>query len=131
MAVTIAEITKLRKLSGAGMMDCKNLISVFIPDDSISTIDSYAFENCIKLRTINLPICVETVGDRAFANCKHLQCGLFIDNESSDFRKSLRTISKMPAKCFVSCDSICTHINSYFMSLAAFRSYVFISLIIH
>ncbi len=23
MAVTIAEITKLRKLSGAGMMDCK------------------------------------------------------------------------------------------------------------
>ena len=24
MAVTMAEITKLRKISGAGMMDCKN-----------------------------------------------------------------------------------------------------------
>ena len=26
MAVTIAEITKLRKLSGAGMMDCKKAL---------------------------------------------------------------------------------------------------------
>ena len=27
MAVTMAEITKLRKMSGAGMMDCKNALN--------------------------------------------------------------------------------------------------------
>ena len=27
MAVTMAEITKLRKISGAGMMDCKNALT--------------------------------------------------------------------------------------------------------
>ncbi len=27
MAVTMADITKLRKMSGAGMMDCKNALT--------------------------------------------------------------------------------------------------------
>ena len=27
MAVTMSEITKLRKISGAGMMDCKNALT--------------------------------------------------------------------------------------------------------
>ena len=98
----------MKTIGQGAMMDCQNLISIFIPDNSVETIENYAFENCLNLESINIPICVTKIGDRVFDNCPKLRCGLFIENTSESFSKSLIEKSKLPEICLKSCNFHCT-----------------------
>lgn len=50
MAVTMAEISKLRKLTGAGMMDCKNALT---ETTVISKLQKKLFVKKVKLSLLN------------------------------------------------------------------------------
>ena len=90
------------------MIDCFNIVTITIPDESVKKIDNYAFINCINLRTINLPSSVKEVGSNVFQNCSKLQCGLFIENTESVFINDLIDISLLPRRCLKQCIQVCT-----------------------
>ena len=48
-----------------------NIKEVLIPN-SVTSIDSYTFENCTGLASINLPNSIESIGKYAFQNCTSL-----------------------------------------------------------
>ena len=54
-----------------GFGDCKNLISVTIPD-SVTSIEEGAFSDCEKLTTIRLPNSITEIPAYSFRNCKNL-----------------------------------------------------------
>ena len=98
----------LTTVGQGAMTDCIHVVVIFIPDNSVQTIDDYAFENCVNLRIINLPKCVQSVGSMAFKNCNKLQCGLLIDNPIEEFRQNLIKYSLLPSRCLESCIIKCT-----------------------
>ena len=75
---------------------------------SLTEIGQNAFMNCINLYQINIPSTVQSVGPSAFLGCYNLQCGLKIENNSTSFRSSLVTVSKIPQRCIKQCISQCT-----------------------
>ena len=46
MAVTMADITKLRKMTGAGMMDCKNALTEAEGDFDLRSLPSQSDNPC-------------------------------------------------------------------------------------
>ena len=90
------------RINQRAFSECKNLLSVFIPDNSVKVIDAFAFENAINLKTIDFPASIETVCENAFKGCKHLQCGLLIDQNSLQFKNQLKSV-QLPKRCFISC----------------------------
>ena len=54
-----------------GFYNCKNLISITIPD-SVTSIGSGAFSECEKLTTVRLPNSITEIPAHAFRNCKNL-----------------------------------------------------------
>ena len=54
-----------------GFYNCKNLISVTIPD-SVTSIGAGAFSDCEKLTTIRLPNSITEIPEYAFSKCKNL-----------------------------------------------------------
>lgn len=50
------------------MLKQKNHIS-----DSIRSIEGYAFDRCLKLKSINIPDSVKSIGEGAFAYCRSLK----------------------------------------------------------
>lgn len=68
--ITIYHNKKDRKIIGIGegaFKEYKNLKKVYLPDD-IKTIEKEAFSGCKKLESINLPIGLLEIGDKAFSN---------------------------------------------------------------
>ena len=65
-AYVIKEGTKT--ISGAAFSNCRNLISVTIPD-SVTYIGDSAFESCTHLEDVNFGSSVTYIGDSAFKNC--------------------------------------------------------------
>ena len=63
MAVTMAEITKLRKISGAGMMDCKNALTEANGDidKAMEIIRNYA-ATLEKIFPMDAPLCAGLQG---------------------------------------------------------------------
>ena len=53
------------------LRDCKNLISVTIPD-SVTKIDFGAFDGCSSLTRITIPDSVTSIGGKAFSRCTRL-----------------------------------------------------------
>ena len=51
--------------------DCSNLTSVTIPN-SVTTIGSYAFDDCSNLTSVTIPNSVTTIGKYAFSDCSGL-----------------------------------------------------------
>ena len=51
--------------------DCSNLTSIELPDN-LTTIESYAFDGCSNLTSIELPDNLTTIEDGAFFNCSSL-----------------------------------------------------------
>ena len=60
----------------------KNLISILIPEGSLSQIGYQAFAYCTNLTTINIPFSVTSVGSYAFIGCNSLICGIQVENSS-------------------------------------------------
>ena len=65
----IAIPTGLKKLSRSTFMSCSNLMKVKFPE-TLKEIDETCFANCVSLTSITLTG-VETIGERAFYNCKY------------------------------------------------------------
>lgn len=107
-------------INEGAFLSCTNLVSVFIPSDSISRISTSAFEGCTSLTWINIPICVSNVGSSAFKGCDKLGCGINVENKSDSFLKDLFNIALLPRHSVKPCDSyVCTKkycFNSYFTS---------------
>lgn len=66
---------RVRIIEDGTFSGCKNLELVLIPDNSIETIGSSAFEYCTNLISINIPKCVQSIGVDAFIGCDRLKCG--------------------------------------------------------
>jgi hypothetical protein len=49
---------------------CNN--STIPTDGSVTSIDGYAFKNCLKLTRLYIPSCITSIGRMAFDNCKNL-----------------------------------------------------------
>lgn len=56
---------------GADFQDCKNLVSIVIPD-SVTSIESKAFYGCASLKSIVIPDGVTSIKSYAFCNCESL-----------------------------------------------------------
>ena len=77
--------------------ECKNLISVQIPD-SIKTIEGFAFFSCESLVDIVIPDSVTVLGWRAFSSCSNLKNvtlskNITVINEAFTWCTSLTTIT--------------------------------------
>ena len=73
-AITSVEIpAKVTSIGTSAFADNANLKTVTFADStSALTLDSYAFEDCVSLKTIVLPDRLTKIGDYAFQNCKSL-----------------------------------------------------------
>ena len=116
--------TTLRTIKPCALMGCHNLEIIFIPSDSVEEIGRNAFENCVNLRQINIPISVKEVYSNLFLGCTHLQCGLRIENRSHDFINKLVNDCKLPLRCISECS--CTKQRCKYDS---FRTLVFITIV--
>lgn len=101
----------LRKISANAFINCKNIVSISIPDQSVETIGSYAFLNCVSLSYINIPLCVKNVEPHAFLGCDNLRCGIKIENKNKTFIRSLVDTSDLLSSslkdcAFISCNQI-------------------------
>ena len=59
------------KVSYLIVSGCRNLISIFLPDE-LPSITRDAFDTCDKLPSINLPASIQDIGDFAFSMCTGL-----------------------------------------------------------
>ncbi len=51
---------------------CKNLTEVILPEQSLTSIEDYAFLGCVSLEKINISANVTSIGANAFKNCTNL-----------------------------------------------------------
>ena len=68
---------------------CSGLTTVSIPN-TVTCIDSWAFENCANLTSISIPNSVSSIGRYAFYNCGSLNCrefenGYYIGNDENPY----------------------------------------------
>lgn len=101
-----------RTINEGAFMSCTNIISIFIPSNSVTIISNNAFEGCVNLRQVNIPASVQTVGQNVFLNCKSLTCGLEIESSNKEFISSLISSSKLPKTCILPCEGFATQ-NCY------------------
>ncbi|EAY18250.1 Leucine Rich Repeat family protein [Trichomonas vaginalis G3] len=82
---------------------CSNLQSVFIPSDSLTSISTRAFEGCTSLSWINIPICVQNIGNNAFKDCSNLLCGVKLENSTKAFISQIVPSSGLSKQALNSC----------------------------
>lgn len=87
---------------------CLNLISVFIPTNSVTQISNNAFEGCRNLKWVNIPKSVIYIGNNAFLNCKSLSCGLEIENRNNAYLTKLINDAKLSKVCIRDCEACAT-----------------------
>lgn len=52
---------------------CKNIVSIILPEENITTIPQKAFYDCTSLKNINIPNTVVSIGKDAFYNCSNIE----------------------------------------------------------
>ena len=110
-----------------GSIQVSSLEVVFIPY-SVKYIYSSAFRNCYNLRSINSPSTVEYIGENAFEGCRMLNCGLSIENRTTEYIDNLISNAKMPKICLTECIRMCTNSNDECIN---FRLISYIFLVMH
>lgn len=75
----------VKRIEESAFIGCKNLRSILIPDNTVTSIGNNAFEGCINLVNINIPLCVTIIGKDAFLGCRSLKCGVFVENRNPSF----------------------------------------------
>ena len=64
-------ITSGTSIDSSAFADCAALTSITIPD-GVKSIGDRAFYNCINIPIIELPLCIENIGESAFEGCEKL-----------------------------------------------------------
>ena len=100
--------TTLRMIRQHALLGCHNLELIFIPENSVTDIYQNAFEDCINLKSINIPSSIKYIGVDAFKGCRKLECGLIIQNRTTSYLESLVKVSSMPERCLSACILQCT-----------------------
>ena len=111
----------VKKIIQSSFSGCTNLITLLIPEGNLTTIEAYAFENCINLERVNLPKTINNIANNAFSGCKKLKCGVYVDNKDPNFLNSLFTNAKLPKTALKPCDvaKSCAH-SSHHISRYSF-----------
>ena len=83
---------------------CKNLVTILIPENGdLKTIGRSAFENCIKLKTINIPASLENIYENAFSGCNNILCDQIIKITDKNLLDTLENTANFPRKGFQPC----------------------------
>ena len=78
--------------------NCPRLVKVTLPKTGMTTIPNNMFENCVRLRNIELPATLTSIGDDAFYGCDSLQTIYIPDGvksigyEAFDYCRGLRYV---------------------------------------
>jgi len=78
--MTLQDMPKLVQIQAAAFRDCKGLKSIALK--SIQIIEEYAFSGNDDLETLQLPSCINYIGNDAFADCPKLRNVVVNDVES-------------------------------------------------
>lgn len=97
-----------RTINEGAFMSCKNIVSLFIPTNSISRISRSAFENCVNLKWINIPLSVIYIGEDVFLGCRMISCGIEIENKTKEFRENLIKSCKLDSIALKECRGLVT-----------------------
>ena len=97
----------LKVISIGALQGWKNLQVIFIPY-SVEEIRANAFCNCVNLHSINIPYTVTTIGTNAFKGCKNLQCGVSMDNTTSEYKRNLINVAGLHRSSLLSCKAAFT-----------------------
>lgn len=81
---------------------CNNIENISIASNSVSLIESYAFNKCLKLKYINFPFSVKIVQPHAFNECNSIRCSVVIENKSIAFAKMIAE-SGIPRNAVIKC----------------------------
>ena len=98
--------SSVKSIKNAAFIGCRNLIQVSIPDNSVEKIGIDAFQGALNLKIINFPLSVTSIGSGAFSGCRSIQCGIPIENTTTEFTEMLisRGVNKRSVKgCINTC----------------------------
>jgi uncharacterized protein YjdB len=70
-AINLSSNSKLDNIPENAFIDCKNLVSIILPD-GITSLGNSAFEGCTSLKDIILPNGVSNIGEKCFFQCTSL-----------------------------------------------------------
>ncbi|EAY02681.1 Leucine Rich Repeat family protein [Trichomonas vaginalis G3] len=116
----------VKSVSSSAFFGCKHLEGIMIPDNSIETIGFSAFSECTSLKYINIPLCVKTIEQNAFAGCINLQCGVNIQNQTRSFIDNIVSSSGLSITSLKSCSIITCKQIHYQNSVSKSYLYVFV-----
>ncbi|EAY00439.1 hypothetical protein TVAG_084760 [Trichomonas vaginalis G3] len=99
--------TTIREIGAGAFLECKNLVNILIPDNSVQYIRHYAFAECTSLTHINIPLSVIDIQPSTFSNCIKLICGVDVENKTEAF------IDNLYKKCYLNFNAIheCTFVT--------------------
>ncbi|EAX95211.1 surface antigen BspA-like [Trichomonas vaginalis G3] len=93
---------RVKYIEKSAFIGCSALQAILIPDGSVVEIGKNAFEGCVNLRHINLPLSVTKIGEDAFKGCEKLICGVIIENKTGSYIDMIRKAgieSRMTSFC--------------------------------
>ena len=64
---------------------CFNIENISILSDSVTLIESNAFNSCLNLKFINFPLSIQTVQPHSFNDCPSIRCPLRIENKTLNY----------------------------------------------
>ncbi|EAY03478.1 surface antigen BspA-like [Trichomonas vaginalis G3] len=96
---------RLRSVADSAFINSIYIEMVHFVDSSVISIGRRAFESCIRLKHISIPLSVTSIGNNAFLNCKSLKCGVLFQNKTEDFIQTLVS-SGIPKISLRSCDTL-------------------------
>ena len=97
ISVTIPD--SVTSIGGGAFDDCEKLTTIRLPN-SITEIPAYLFRNCKNLTTITIPDSVTSIGDGAFSGCESLNNVIIPEHVNSIGKYAFRTGNSLTSLTF-------------------------------
>lgn len=63
----------IRNIAEKAFSECQLLKKIYFPSSHLESVGNHAFDGCVGLEEITLPVGLKSIGDFAFANCTNLR----------------------------------------------------------